>query len=166
MADANNSIEQSSKEEVESLSSPSSTISTELKTQLATRLKTQLKKPPCLKYANRRRCVFRGDHMNNLPKNCSNPIGKKCKYGEHRDWDDGEYEQFMDLRSVGLGDIGCVEMYVQEYIPDYDIVITSRTTARAYLWKHRKQKLSPNFQINFPIYGRELLKGYDMMNHS
>ena len=167
MADPNNSVKESSKDEDNDSTSDSSTESntqliTRLTTQLETHLETQLKKHPCLKYANRRRCVFKGDSMNDLPENCSNPIGKKCKHGEHRDWNDGEYEQYMDLRTVN--DIA-TKMYFREYIPDSDVVLTSRATARAYLWKHRKQKLTPKFQINFPIYGIQLLRGYDMMNH-
>lgn len=165
MADYNNSVVRSNKEDND-LTSESSIQS---QTQPKTQLKHQIK-PPCLKYANRRRCVFKGDHMNDLPKSCSSSIGKKCKHGEHRDWNDGEYEQFMGLESTDVSvvesrsaELSIVERNDQNYYYD-SVVITSRNMARKYLWENDRRKLQFNLFINFPIYGSKLLEAHDAMN--
>lgn len=182
MADSNNSGVQSNKDEG---NDGDNDLTSESSIQSQTQSKTQLKhhiKPPCLKYANRRRCVFKGDHMNDLPKSCSSSIGKKCEHGEHRDWNDGEYEQFMGLESVDVSvvesrivELSIVERNVQNYyynsdgdkVPSVgrnmlpDVVITSRNMARKYLWENDKRKLQFNLFIIFPIYGSKLIEAHD-----
>lgn len=122
------------------------------------------KPPPCGRYAERRRAVYRGVPMNELPPACGVPLGKKCKQGEHRDWEEEEREKTMGVLRNGRNTRDVEMSFSAAAFGDQ--MIYNIKEARSVLNKHL-MTLPEGTSIVFPTTDRilvEILLSYGRFN--